>query len=363
MTTIVRFFIALQVLLCGCAEHILAEIGRDTSRGQPAKDIAVEEVPVRGFQLGVVYSDYATVIEGELLAVEGGTIWLLNNGRKSRLPIWGINKLELLGLSPPSAGVLGAWTTIGSLSTISHGFFLVFSLPIWLVGGISATVGQSHVNRLQIPLSQIGKLHQYARYPQGMPKSKPLPSSNEKAASSPPGETVAAPTAEPPPESMPQQPPIDRQPMVEAAAVPETVVAPVLPISATADKKSAEEKPLGGTRMAGAFLAEGQKALWGKGEIEGIDDKEVAWNAADAAAREAIAELLEQNGIKMEQGSQNVINETPISDRRLIDPNQKRIFSAIVVPIEALGLKAEEAEALWKALVLQNPKDSLHDTE
>jgi hypothetical protein len=31
-------------------------------------------------------------------------------------------------------GQLAAWTTMGSLATLSHGWFLVFSLPVWTIG-------------------------------------------------------------------------------------------------------------------------------------------------------------------------------------------------------------------------------------
>jgi hypothetical protein len=321
MRATVLFVIALLFLFCGCTEHVLSGASRDVSQGEPTEDITVEKVPVKGFQLGVEYlpgeapSTKTKTVEGELLAVEGGDLWLLDNGTQIRIPVFKVKEIELLDLYPPSAGAMGAWTTLGSLSAFSHGYWAIFSLPIWLLTGIPAIVDQSRINHIAIPISEIDKLYQYARYPQGMPKPKPLPSSNESSPVPLPEETVAAP-----------------------------IVAP-----------SSEQMPLSGKRTAGAFLSKGQKALWGKGEIAGIDDKEIAWKAADAAAWEAVVEVLVKNGIKVGEGIQKVINETPVTDRRMIDPSQKRIFSVVVVPMKTLGLKAEEAEVLWKALVLQNP--------
>jgi hypothetical protein len=68
-------------------------------------------------------------------------------------------------------GQLAAWTTIGSLSTGSHGFFLVFSLPVWTIGGWATTGAQSRA-----PLAYVREnerswddVAKYARFPQGLP--------------------------------------------------------------------------------------------------------------------------------------------------------------------------------------------------
>ncbi|NNG15201.1 MAG: hypothetical protein HKM89_01890 [Gemmatimonadales bacterium] len=68
-------------------------------------------------------------------------------------------------------GTLAAWTTFGSLGTLSHGFLLVFSLPVWTIGGWAATAGQSRA-----PLAEVSEherswddVAMYARFPQGLP--------------------------------------------------------------------------------------------------------------------------------------------------------------------------------------------------
>lgn len=68
-------------------------------------------------------------------------------------------------------GQLAAWTMLGSVATLSHGWFLVFSFPIWAIGGSATTGGQSRA-----PLADVrenrgswDEVAKYARFPQGLP--------------------------------------------------------------------------------------------------------------------------------------------------------------------------------------------------
>ena len=68
-------------------------------------------------------------------------------------------------------GQLALWTVMGSVATLSHGWFLVFSFLIWAIGGSATTGGQSRA-----PLAYVGKhgrswddVAKYARFPQGLP--------------------------------------------------------------------------------------------------------------------------------------------------------------------------------------------------
>ena len=77
-------------------------------------------------------------------------------------------------------GYLATWTTLGSLSTASHGFLLAFSFPIWLIAGSAATSVQSRRPVYTNPSVEV--LQRFARFPQGLPpeldrhrlRSKPL---------------------------------------------------------------------------------------------------------------------------------------------------------------------------------------------
>jgi hypothetical protein len=60
---------------------------------------------------------------------------------------------------------------VGSVTTISHGFFLILTLPMWAGTGTIASVGASESNNLIVPLEDVDALFQFARFPQGMPPS------------------------------------------------------------------------------------------------------------------------------------------------------------------------------------------------
>lgn len=66
----------------------------------------------------------------------------------------------------------GLWTLGGSVSTVTHGFFAVFSLPLWLLTGIPATVGESTRDRYEAENPEPNywsDVNKFARFPQGLP--------------------------------------------------------------------------------------------------------------------------------------------------------------------------------------------------
>ncbi|MFN0245273.1 MAG: hypothetical protein ACKV2T_00100 [Kofleriaceae bacterium] len=65
---------------------------------------------------------------------------------------------------------LGAMGVLGTLSTISHGFVLILSAPVWILATAAAiSVEMGHVE-LDYPKSHtLKQLSQWARFPQGIP--------------------------------------------------------------------------------------------------------------------------------------------------------------------------------------------------
>lgn len=62
------------------------------------------------------------------------------------------------------------WTTLGSLSTLSNGFYLGLTLPLWLLTGIPVSTGEARrQNYIDFPASGWAEIGKFARFPQGMP--------------------------------------------------------------------------------------------------------------------------------------------------------------------------------------------------
>jgi hypothetical protein len=113
--------------------------------------------------------------EGELIAIATDTVFVLTSlsepGHLDAVPKRDISDGKL-GHYDPDTGILVGWTLLGIPSTISHGFFLVLTAPMWMLGGWGATLGHSSTAIEGIAPYEIGQwesLKLYARFPQGMP--------------------------------------------------------------------------------------------------------------------------------------------------------------------------------------------------
>ena len=91
-----------------------------------------------------VRGDGAAEVAGELIASGNGRLSVLtDHGGLVDVDFARVADLTL-GVHDNDFGGIAAWTVLGSLSTISHGVFLIFSLPVWLASGIGAAANESH---------------------------------------------------------------------------------------------------------------------------------------------------------------------------------------------------------------------------
>jgi hypothetical protein len=134
--------------------------------GQPEQDVRVGEVPVRGSLAKVKRVSEEFV--AEVLAVDEESLWLQHEGKEIQVPRALIQRVEI-ELYPSKAAETGIWTGFGTASTLSHGFFLLISAPVWLITGITASVSAARANTVVFEPHQLDLLQQYARFPQGMP--------------------------------------------------------------------------------------------------------------------------------------------------------------------------------------------------
>lgn len=120
-------------------------------------------------------------VRGELVAASDDSLWVLPlDGSLRSVSRTAASRVRLTTFDA-NWGYLAAWTTLGTLSTASHGFGSIFSAPIWVLWGGLATRTQSFGPIFEDPDTDV--LRRYARFPQGVPPevarselaAKPLP--------------------------------------------------------------------------------------------------------------------------------------------------------------------------------------------
>lgn len=108
-------------------------------------------------------------VAGELIAVSADSVWVLNGTGGVVLPIAAIVGGQLVGWDSKSGNV-GAYTALGTLSTISNGILLIFTAPMWVIGGSFAAASQSrHPIQRLLPADWM-RWRPFARFPQGIPR-------------------------------------------------------------------------------------------------------------------------------------------------------------------------------------------------
>lgn len=159
----------LCVALVACAG---APIDRSQHVGPPDQRARVAEVPVFGSLCEIETTDGA-VIKGELLAVDEERIHVRSGAETRVIQRQKARSIELRDLYTSPAIGLGIWTGAGTVSTISHGWLAIVSLPLWLGLGITSTVIAAYGNDTTVLPPDFDQATQFARYPQGMPGTLP----------------------------------------------------------------------------------------------------------------------------------------------------------------------------------------------
>jgi hypothetical protein len=122
----------------------------------------------------------AAVTEGELIAVDRDTIHVHSFGRLVSLPRASVCCVTLTAFRLDYSPV-AVWAALGTLSTVSHGFGLLLTAPIWMLAGTAAASNASVAPRIRSTDPEV--LRRFARFPQGIPpgvdraalRSKPWP--------------------------------------------------------------------------------------------------------------------------------------------------------------------------------------------
>jgi hypothetical protein len=106
--------------------------------------------------------------DGELIAVSAESLWVLSGNQGLVIPTAEVKSGKLTAYAAQH-GPLTLWTIVGTLSTISNGAFLIFTAPMWIIGGSLAVAGESRAPQRNSPSLAWVELAPFARFPQGLP--------------------------------------------------------------------------------------------------------------------------------------------------------------------------------------------------
>lgn len=161
--SIIGFFLILLIFIHGCIYNKAIGVLKYPDEQQNS--------PYGGWIQVILKSELE--ILGELLAVDDNYLYIATEEMQYfKVMIKDIEKATLWYYRPdPSSFVF--WTLFGSLSTLSHGTLLVFSAPMWVIGGTLSAIGYVHADKLKYPNEEIVKFKKYARYPQGFLNNQP----------------------------------------------------------------------------------------------------------------------------------------------------------------------------------------------
>ena len=113
-------------------------------------------------------NDKKVRMAGELIAVGNDSIFVADSLfhsiarkdiTKARLVCYNSNSGEMSGL-----------VILGTVSTISNGLFLIFTMPMWLIGGTIAGSTQSYIPIIDYPDEDFKEFSKFSRFPQGLPE-------------------------------------------------------------------------------------------------------------------------------------------------------------------------------------------------
>ena len=113
-------------------------------------------------------------LQGEFLAVEPDSVFVLSTGGDVQtIPRDSVARAQV-AFYDSQWGNLAIWTTVGTLSTISNGWFLGFTFPLWTIGGSLATSSQSRAPLVWVDSTGAWDgVRMYARFPGGLPANLP----------------------------------------------------------------------------------------------------------------------------------------------------------------------------------------------
>jgi len=126
-----------------------------------------------GGWIQVQYSNVPSVKKkesGELIAVSYDSLYVLDRFNLVAVASADVTKARLVTYDAHT-GELSGWVLLGTLSTLSHGWYLVLTAPLlWGLAGSIAASSRSHDPIIDYPRHSFDAFRPYARFPQGLPR-------------------------------------------------------------------------------------------------------------------------------------------------------------------------------------------------
>jgi hypothetical protein len=107
---------------------------------------------------------------GELIASQNDSVFILT-GLGLKAIAWEQITRAKVTMYDSKANQIGIWTSLGTLSTMSHGWFFLLSAPVWITTGTIFWITQSYKPQLKYPNKSKEDFRKYARFPQGLNES------------------------------------------------------------------------------------------------------------------------------------------------------------------------------------------------
>ncbi len=106
-------------------------------------------------------------IMGELIAVTDDTLFVADTTLHA-IATTDIIRARLVTYDASNLGLFGAMLA-GTIFTITHGWFLTLTAPMWIIGSSIAAISRSYDPIIDYPKKSLKHFSPYARYPQGLP--------------------------------------------------------------------------------------------------------------------------------------------------------------------------------------------------
>lgn len=106
--------------------------------------------------------------EGELIAAKDQSLEVLTQGGLVEVQRVDIEEATLAAYHSQH-GQLTLWMSLGTLSTVTHGWFAVITAPLWLITGTTAKEYERRAALRYYPDVSLAEFATFARFPQGRP--------------------------------------------------------------------------------------------------------------------------------------------------------------------------------------------------
>lgn len=116
-------------------------------------------------------------LAGEFISYENNNVYLMSrNNKLCIIPIKEI-RYSCLELTEKNTGAIVGLGLLGTISTISNGWFLIFTAPVWLITTIASAASEASRDNYceNYPKNNYWhNINKFSRFPQGVPKDVDL---------------------------------------------------------------------------------------------------------------------------------------------------------------------------------------------